>query len=82
MAEETPTIGHNQLRSITERINRLEDDRKSIGEDIKEVYLEAKSSGFDVKALRSVIKRQRADAAKLAAHEAIVETYLLALGLS
>lgn len=74
-------IGHNQLRSITERINNLEDRRRDIGEDIKEVYQEAKSNGYDVKALRAVIKRQRADAEKLAEHEAIVETYLSSLGL-
>lgn len=81
MTEEIPKPGHNQLRSITERINTLEDQRKEIGEDIKEVYQEAKSNGFDVKALRAVVKRQRADADKLAEHEAIVETYLSSLGL-
>ena len=81
MAEETPKAGHNQLRSITERINNLEDQRRDIGVDIKEVYQEAKSNGYDVKALRAVIKRQRADAEKLAEHEAIVETYLSSLGL-
>lgn len=74
-------IGHNQLRSITERINNLEDQRRDIGVDIKEVYQEAKSNGYDVKALRSVIKRQRADAEKLAEHEAMVETYLASLGM-
>jgi uncharacterized protein (UPF0335 family) len=74
-------IGHNQLRSITERINNLEDQRKEIGDDIKEVYQEAKSAGYDVKALRAVIKRQRADAQKLAEHDALVETYLSALGI-
>lgn len=74
-------IGHNQLRSITERINNLEDQRRDIGADIKEVYQEAKSNGYDVKALRAVIKRQRADAEKLAEHEALVETYLSSLGL-
>lgn len=70
-----------QLKSITERINRLEDDRKAIGDDIKDVFAEAKSSGFDVKALKVVIRRQRADAKKLAEHEAMVETYLASLGM-
>lgn len=78
---ETPKAGHNQLRSITERINNLEDQRRDIGEDIKEIYQEAKSNGYDVKALRAVVKRQRADAQKLAEHEAIVETYLTTLGI-
>ena len=49
-------------------------------DDRKEIYLEAKSSGFDTKALRAVIARRRADAKKLAEHEAIVETYTNALG--
>ncbi len=79
-----PTTGHNsnqQLKSITDRINRLEDDRKATGEDIKEIYAEAKSNGFDVKALRAVIRRQRADAEKLAEHEAQVELYMQSLGM-
>jgi uncharacterized protein (UPF0335 family) len=75
-------IGHNQLRSLTERINNLEDQRKEIGDDIREVYQEAKSAGYDVKALRAVIKRQRADAEKQAEHDALVETYLAALGIA
>lgn len=75
------TAGHNQLRSITERINNLEDSRKEIGNDIRDVYAEAKSNGFDPKALREIVKRQRADAEKLAAHEAIVETYMASLGM-
>lgn len=77
-------VGHNsnsQLRSITERINRLEDDKKAIAEDIREIYAEAKSNGFDVPALRAVVKRQRADAEKLKEHETIVETYLASLGM-
>lgn len=76
-------VGHNsngQLKSITERINRLEDDKKTISDDIRDVYAEAKSNGFDVPALRAVVKRQRADAQKLAEHEAVVETYLASLG--
>lgn len=71
-----------KLKAITERVNRLEDSRRDIGEDIKAVFAEAKSDGYDVKALKAVIKRQRADARKLADHEAQVGTYLAALGLS
>ena len=76
--------GHNsngQLKSVLERINTLEDQKKDISEDIKDVYAEAKSNGFDAAALRAVVKRQRADAQKLAEHEAIVETYLASLGM-
>ena len=76
--------GHNsnaQLKSITERINRLEDDKKAISDDIRDVYAEAKGNGYSPKALREVVRRQRADAQKLAEHEAQVETYMAALGM-
>lgn len=75
------TAGHNQLRSITERINNLEDSKKEIANDIRDVYAEAKSNGFDPKALREIVRRQRADAQKLAEHEALVETYMASLGM-
>ena len=76
--------GHNsnaQLKSITERINRLEDEKKQTADDIRDVYAEAKSNGLDPKALRVIIRRQRADAKKLAEHEAVVELYMTSLGM-
>jgi uncharacterized protein (UPF0335 family) len=76
--------GHNvnaQIRSIVERIERLESDKAEIAADIKDVYAEAKGNGYDVKALRAVIRRRKQDAAALAEHEAILETYMLALGM-
>lgn len=76
--------GHNsnaQLQSITERINRLEDEKKQTADDIRDVYAEAKSNGLDPKALRVIIRRQRADKAKLAEHEAVVELYMQNLGM-
>lgn len=79
-----PATGHNsnqQLKAITDRINRLEDDRKNIGVDIADIYAEAKSNGYDVKALKAVVRRQRADAKKLAEHEAQVELYMADLGM-
>lgn len=72
---------NSQLKSITERINRLEDDKKALSEDIRDVYAEAKSNGLDPKALRVIIRRQRADAKKLAEHEAVVELYMQNLGM-
>lgn len=73
--------GHNQLTSITQRINRLEDDKKAIAGDIRDVYAEAKGNGFNPKALRVVIRKQRADA-KAAAELAIdVDAYMTALGM-
>jgi len=76
--------GHNanaQLRSIVERIERLEEEKRAIGEDVKDVYTEAKGNGYDVKALRTIIKMRREDAQKRAEMESIVETYMAALGM-
>jgi uncharacterized protein (UPF0335 family) len=74
--------GHNQLTSITERINRLEDDKKAIADDIRDVYAEAKGNGFNPKALRVVVRKQRADK-KAAAELAVdVEAYMAALGMA
>jgi uncharacterized protein (UPF0335 family) len=72
--------GDNLIKSIVSRIETVEAEMRERSEDRKEIYLEAKSHGFDTKALRAVIARRRADAKKLAEHEAIVETYTVALG--
>lgn len=72
--------GDNLIKSIVSRIENVEAEMRERAEDRKDIYLEAKSQGFDCKALRAVIARRRADAKKLAEHEAIVETYSQALG--
>jgi uncharacterized protein (UPF0335 family) len=79
-------IGHNsaagnQLRSIVERIERLEEDKRAIADDIKDVYAEAKGNGFDVKQMRAVVRIRRQDQKKRAEEAAILETYLHALGI-
>jgi len=77
-------IGHNtdtQLKSILERINRLEDDKAAIGTDIREVYLEAKSNGYNPKALRVVVRKQREDRQKAAALQVDVDAYMAAMGM-
>lgn len=79
-------IGHNsvskdQLASIVSRINRLEDDKKAIGDDIRDVYAEAQSAGFNPKAVRVIVRRQRADAKKIAELEADVDLYMASLGM-
>ena len=74
----------DQLRAFVERIVRLEDEKKTFADDIKEVYGEAKSGGFDTKALRRVVKLQRMDQSQKAAHsevESILETDMQALGM-
>ena len=78
-------IGHNsiakdQLKSIIERVERLEEDKAAIGSDIKDVYAEAKGNGYDVKALRAIVRYRKEDAQDRAEREAIFETYLNALG--
>ena len=78
-------VGHNsngQLKSITERINRLEDDKKAIADDIRDVYAEAKSNGFNPTALRVIVRKQRADAKKAAELQADVDAYMVALGMA
>jgi uncharacterized protein (UPF0335 family) len=82
MTDETPKSGHNQLKSITERINRLEDEKKDTADAIREIYAEAKSNGFNPKALRVVVRKQRADAKKAAELQADVDAYLVALGIA
>lgn len=78
-------IGSNSgaiLKSFVERIERLAEEKDAIAGDIREVYAEAKGNGFDTKALRAVIKRRKADAAELAEHEALVDTYSVSLGMA
>ena len=77
-------IGDNsaQLRSVIERIENLETDKKAIADDIRDVYSEAKGVGFDVKALRAVIKLRKQDKDERAEQEAILQTYLSALGMA
>lgn len=70
------------LRSFVERLERLAEEKDAITGDIREVYAEAKGTGFDTKALRAVIKRRKADAFELAEHEALVDTYAVTLGMA
>lgn len=69
-----------RLRSIVERLERLEEDKQAVMADMKEVFAEAKGEGYDVPVLRMVLKRRKADKAKLAETEAILDLYLSALG--
>ena len=78
-------IGHNsiakdQLKSIIERVERLEEDKAAISSDIRDVYSEAKGNGYDTKALRAIVRYRKEDAQDRAEREAIFETYLNALG--
>jgi uncharacterized protein (UPF0335 family) len=69
------------LKAFVERVERLEEEKKTISEDIRDVYAEARANGFDVKALRSIVRLRRQDADERREHETILETYMLALGM-
>lgn len=75
-------IGHNQLTSITQRINNLEDAKKVIADDIRDVYAEAKGNGFNPRALRAIVREQRADAKKAAELQADIDAYRITLGMA
>lgn len=72
----------NQLRSFVERVERLEEEKKTIGDDIKDVYAEAKSHGYDTKVLRKVVAIRKQDQNDRLEQEAILDTYLAALGMA
>jgi uncharacterized protein (UPF0335 family) len=71
----------DHLKAFVERIERLEEEKKALSDDIRDVYAEAKSTGFDVKALRAVVRMRKQDADERKEHEAILDTYLHALGM-
>ena len=78
---ETSGLARDQLRAFVERIERLEEEKKTIADDIKEVYGEAKSMGYDTKVLRKVISIRKQDQTERLEQEAVLDTYLHALGM-
>lgn len=70
-----------QLRAIIERIERLEEEKTVISDDIRDVYAEAKGNGFDVKVLRTIVSMRKQDADQRAEAESILEVYMQALGM-
>ncbi|MEO9873884.1 MAG: DUF2312 domain-containing protein [Anderseniella sp.] len=75
------SFAQGQLRSLIERIERLEEEKKAIAADIKEIYGEAKSNGFDTKIMRKVVSLRKKDSAERQEEEAILDLYLSALGM-
>jgi uncharacterized protein (UPF0335 family) len=71
----------DQLKAVVERVERLEEEKKAIADDIRDVYAEAKGNGFDVKALRTIVRLRKQDANERAEAETILETYMQALGM-
>jgi uncharacterized protein (UPF0335 family) len=76
-----PNAIANQLKAVVERIERLEEEKKALADDIRDVYAEAKGNGYDVKALRTIIRLRKQDKTERQEHEAILETYMHALGM-
>jgi len=75
-------IAGDRLRSFIERIERLEDERRALGEDIREVYSEAKGAGFDVKIMRQIVHIRKLDQNERDEQEVLLETYMAALGMT
>lgn len=82
-AQEQPAtrFAKDQLKAVVERVERLEEEKKAIADDIKDVYAEAKAHGFDVKALRTIVRLRKQDTDERKEQEAILETYMHALGM-
>ena len=79
-----PTVGGitgERLRSLIERIERLEEEKKALSDDIREVFAEAKADGFDVKTMRQVIRLRKMETNDRQEQEALLQTYLSALGM-
>lgn len=75
------TFAKDQLKAFVERVERLEEEKKAIADDIRDLYAEAKSNGFDTKALREIVKLRKVDADERREREAVLETYMHALGM-
>ena len=80
-AHSATNFAKDQLKSIIERVERLEEEKKQTSDDIKDVYAEAKGNGFDVKALRTIIRLRKQDPNDRQEAETILETYMQALGM-
>ncbi len=82
MSDSVEAVDSSHLRAFVERLEKLEEEKRAIADDIKEVYAEAKGTGFDVKALRKIITMRRQDKDKRREEEAMLELYLSALGMA
>jgi len=81
VTDSSQAVAAGQLRAFIERIERLEEEKKTIADDIKEVYAEAKGTGFDVAAIRQLVRLRKKDQAERQEEEAILDLYKAALGM-
>lgn len=77
----TGNIAGDRLKSLVERIERLEEERKALGSDIKDIFAEAKSAGFDVKVLRQLIRLRKQEPAEIEEQETLLDVYRRAIGM-
>jgi len=78
---ETGDVAADRLRSIIERVERLEEERKALGGDIRDIFAEAKSAGFDVKVIRQIIRLRRMEPSEVQEQETLLDIYRRALGM-
>lgn len=74
-------VAADRLRSLVERIERLNEERKALGSDIKDIFAEAKSAGFDVKVMRQLIRLRKQEPAEVEEQESLLDVYRRALGM-
>jgi uncharacterized protein (UPF0335 family) len=79
--ENTTRVAKDHLKAFVERIERLEEEKKALADDVRDVYAEAKANGFDAKALRTIVRLRKQDVDERKEQEAILETYMHALGM-
>jgi uncharacterized protein (UPF0335 family) len=86
--QESPGVGHNsgdvsgnRLKAFVERIERLEEEKKALAEDIRDVYSEAKSTGFETKIIRKIVSLRKMNVEKRREEEELLELYLTAIGM-
>ena len=79
--EASHRFAKDQLKAIIERIERLEEEKKATSDDIRDVYAEAKGTGFDVKALRTIVRMRKQDTDERREEQAVLEMYMNALGM-
>ena len=77
----TSSVNAGQLRAFIERIEKLEEEKRAIADDVKDVFAEAKGNGYDVKILRKIISMRRLDSEKRKEEESVLDVYLAALGM-
>jgi uncharacterized protein (UPF0335 family) len=74
-------VAGERLKSFIERVERLEEEKKALADDIRDVYSEARANGFEVKVMRQIVKIRKMDKDDLDEQEALLETYMRALGM-